>query len=195
MSKFAPFIPNTWFKLIIIHHLCVIINIDHIDRAVSVTDEEGGVIIWLQHLEKVNICSTIDENKEPELQHTYTKIITLLHSLIIYNSHLIMWHQVWFDHTCSLCSRKAVPRSCQPVTGTSVYWTWSQWNSAWWGDKKDSEILIESLSDHKVKIFLLVFHSSSWKIILNQQRACTRYTFCCFNTLSKSGNHILKSIL
>lgn len=44
-------------------HLCVIVDIDHIDRSVSVTDVEYAVIIWLQHLQKINICPTIDEDK------------------------------------------------------------------------------------------------------------------------------------
>lgn len=35
----------------------------------SVTDEEDGVIIWLQHLKEVNICSAVDENKVSKLQH------------------------------------------------------------------------------------------------------------------------------
>lgn len=29
----------------------------------SVTDVKYAVIIWLQHLQKINICPTIDENK------------------------------------------------------------------------------------------------------------------------------------
>lgn len=61
--------------MIIIHHLGVIVDIDHIYRPVSVTDEENGVIIWLQHLKKINICPAVDENKVPELQQT--KIIHL----------------------------------------------------------------------------------------------------------------------
>lgn len=56
-------------ELIIIHHLGVIVDIDHINRPVSVTDEEDGVVIWLQHLKKVYICSAVDENKVLELQH------------------------------------------------------------------------------------------------------------------------------
>lgn len=54
----------------IIHHLAVIVDIDHIYGPMSVTDEEDGVIIWLQHLKKVNICPAVDENKVPELQFT-----------------------------------------------------------------------------------------------------------------------------
>lgn len=44
-------------------HLCVIVDIDHIHRSVSVTDVEYTVIIRLQHLQKINICPTIDEDK------------------------------------------------------------------------------------------------------------------------------------
>lgn len=44
-------------------HLCVIVDIDHINRSVSVTDVEYAVIIRLQHLQKINICPTIDEDK------------------------------------------------------------------------------------------------------------------------------------
>lgn len=59
-----------WAELIIIHHLAVIVDIDHIYGPVSVTDEEDGIIIWLQHLKKVNICPAVDENKVAELQYT-----------------------------------------------------------------------------------------------------------------------------
>lgn len=60
-------------EVIIVHHLSVIVDIDHIYRPVSVTDKEDGVIIWLQHLKEVNICPTVDENKELELQHNKTE--------------------------------------------------------------------------------------------------------------------------
>ena len=56
--------------MIIVHHLAVVVDIDHIYRPVSVADEEDGVIIGLKHLKKVNICPTVDENKILELQHT-----------------------------------------------------------------------------------------------------------------------------
>lgn len=49
-------------------HLCVIVDIDHIHRSVSVTDVEDTVIIRLQHLQKINICPTIDEDKILKLQ-------------------------------------------------------------------------------------------------------------------------------
>lgn len=37
-----------------------------------VTDEEDCVIVRLQHLKKVNIRPTVDENEVSELQHTHT---------------------------------------------------------------------------------------------------------------------------
>lgn len=37
-----------------------------------VTDEEDCVIVRLQHLKKVNICPTVDENKVSELKYTHT---------------------------------------------------------------------------------------------------------------------------
>lgn len=44
-------------------HLCVIVDVDNIDRSMSVADVKYAVIIRLQHLQKINICPTIDENK------------------------------------------------------------------------------------------------------------------------------------
>lgn len=49
-------------------YLCVVVNIDHIYGSVSVTDVEYGVVIGLQHLQKINICPTVDENKVLKLQ-------------------------------------------------------------------------------------------------------------------------------
>lgn len=50
------------------HHLGVIVNIDNINRPMSITDEEDGVIIGLQHFQQVNICPTVDENKITKLK-------------------------------------------------------------------------------------------------------------------------------
>lgn len=133
-TSFLPSLSIIWAELIIVYHLGVIVDIDHIYRPVSVTDKEDGVIIWLQHLKEVNICPTVDENKESKLQHninqnnTFSSQQKVIFMILTFS---LLWAWASFDHTCSLCSRKAVPRSCQPVTGTSVYWTWSQWNSAW----------------------------------------------------------------
>lgn len=76
--SFLPSLSIIWAELIIIHYLGVIVDIDHIYRPVSVTDEEDGVIIWLQHLKKVNICPTVDKNKESELKHNINQKNTLL---------------------------------------------------------------------------------------------------------------------
>lgn len=65
-----PSLSIIWAELIIFRHLGVIVDIDHIYRPVSVTDEEDGVIIRLQHLKKVDICAAVDENKVPELGNT-----------------------------------------------------------------------------------------------------------------------------
>lgn len=46
---------------------------------------------------------------------------------------------IFFFFTWSLCSRKAVSSSCHPDTGTSVYCTWSHWNKAWNGGKKNKQ--------------------------------------------------------
>lgn len=59
------------------HHLGVIIDIDHVYRPMSVTDEEDGVVVWLQHLQKVDICAAVEENKILELQHSKTQDYTL----------------------------------------------------------------------------------------------------------------------
>lgn len=51
-----------------IHHLSVIVDVDNIYRPVSITDEEDRIIIWLQHLKKVNIGATVEENEISKLQ-------------------------------------------------------------------------------------------------------------------------------
>lgn len=51
-----------------VSHLGVIVDIDHIDRPVSVADEENGVFVWLQHLKEVNIGATVDKNKVLKLR-------------------------------------------------------------------------------------------------------------------------------
>lgn len=63
------------------NYLCVIIDVDHIHRPVRITDEEDRVIIRLQHLKKVNIRPTVDENKVAELQHTHTHTHKILYSV------------------------------------------------------------------------------------------------------------------
>lgn len=75
ISYFHSFRPRnkndnvTVLKFYFGRHLGVIVDIDHIYGPVSVTDEEDGVVIWLQHLKEVNICPTVDKNKIPKLQH------------------------------------------------------------------------------------------------------------------------------
>lgn len=49
-------------------YLCVIVNIHYIDRSVAVTYKKVSVFFWLQDLQKVNICTTINKNKIFELQ-------------------------------------------------------------------------------------------------------------------------------
>lgn len=49
-------------------HLSVVVNVDNVDGPVSVADEEHRVVIGLQHLQEVNVCPTVDENKVAELQ-------------------------------------------------------------------------------------------------------------------------------
>ena len=56
-------------------HLGVVVNIDHIHGPVSVTDEEDGVVIWLQHLQKVDIGSAVQKNKIPKLRQKNKRII------------------------------------------------------------------------------------------------------------------------
>lgn len=126
-------------------HLCVIVDIDHIDRSVSVTDVEYAVIIRLQHLQKINICPTIDEDKILKLHKKKRRVRvggakTYHHWQGSKDKHNGLFPLHFLAHlTCSLSSRKAVPSSCHPVTGTSVYWTWSQWNNAW-GPKEGNQM-------------------------------------------------------
>ena len=61
------------FYSFIINHLRVVVDIDHVHRPVSVTDEEDGVVVWLQHLKEVDIRPTVDENKVSELEHDTVK--------------------------------------------------------------------------------------------------------------------------
>lgn len=50
-------------------HLRIVVNIDHVDRPVGIADEEDCVVVRLQHLQKVDICPAVDENKVAELQN------------------------------------------------------------------------------------------------------------------------------
>lgn len=67
--QYYEYISQSLDEVIIFCHLCIVVNIDNVDRPVSIADEEHCVIIRLQHLQKVDICPTIDENKIAELQN------------------------------------------------------------------------------------------------------------------------------
>lgn len=70
---------NIWTKEIPVRHLSVIVDINYIHRAVSVTDEEDGVIVWLQHLKEVNIRPAVDKNEVSKLQHNQNSTFSLLY--------------------------------------------------------------------------------------------------------------------
>lgn len=65
-------------KFELTRHLGVVVDIDNIYGPVSVTDEEDGVIVRLQHLKEIDIRSTVDENKVPKLQNRKTQNETTL---------------------------------------------------------------------------------------------------------------------